>query len=82
MDFIKEFFTIEVVAPLTAVLVAKFTPNEWLFKGAKGVGVALTLGLSKFKVTSKIWNKTLEPWLIDNVKAITDGFFAGLKSDN
>jgi len=30
-----------------------------------GAGVACTLGLAKWKWTSKVWNKTIEPYFID-----------------
>ena len=51
-----------------------------------GAGVACTLGLAKWKWTKKIWNKTLEPWVIDAIdNIIVTGvakFVDGLRSDN
>ncbi len=50
-----------------------------------GAGVACTLGLAKWKWTKKIWNKTLEPWVIDAIdNVIVTGiskFVDGLRSD-
>ena len=49
-------------------------------------GVAMTAGLSKFKWTKGVWNKTIEPWfidLIDNIfGSMVRGLIKGLKSDN
>ena len=50
------------------------------------VGVAITLGLAKWKWTKRWWNKWGEPWLVDlldntiveAVRAIQDG----MRSDN
>ena len=51
-----------------------------------GLGVTITLGLSKYKYTKGFWNKAVEPYfidLIDNVvgEAIKE-FIRGLRSDN
>ena len=55
-------------------------------KAAYGAGVFVTLGLSKWKVTAKFWNKVIEPWfidLIDNVIGeMVKEFIRGLRSDN
>ena len=57
----------------------------WVETTAYWAGTALTLGLSKWKWTKKIWNKTIEPYFVDllnnTVKAACDGFIKGLKSD-
>ena len=51
-----------------------------------GTGVACTLGLAKFKWTKKVWNKTIEPWIIDAIDNIVahgiQEFVRGLRSDN
>lgn len=51
-----------------------------------GAGVACTLGLAKFKYTKKLWQKTIEPWVIDAIDNIlVEGimrFVEGLRSDN
>ena len=68
----------------------KKIPNEELYAWVKtcsyAAGVALTLGLSKWKWTKSIWNKTIEPYfvdLIDNtIGAAVKGFVDGLRSDN
>ena len=45
----------------------------------------MTLGLAKWKVTRGVWNKTIEPWLIDLVDNVAGGavrgFIKGLRSD-
>ena len=50
-----------------------------------GAGVACTLGLAKYKFTKKLWNKTVEPYLIDLVdNVVSTGlkeFIKGLRSD-
>lgn len=50
-----------------------------------GLGVALTLGLSKWKLTSTLWNKVIEPWFIDIIDNVIghgiNEFIRGLRSD-
>tara|TARA_Y100001938_G_scaffold104177_1_gene142246 strand:+ start:580 stop:882 length:303 start_codon:yes stop_codon:yes gene_type:complete len=70
--------------------VLKRVPNKAIADKVEVVfeklGTALTLGLSSWKITKKLWNKTIEPWfidLIDNVVgAGVKGFIKGLRSDN
>ena len=67
----------------------KRIPNEDLYAWVKGgtywAGTAMTLGLSKFKWTRKVWNATIEPYFIDlvdnTVGAAVKGFIEGLRSD-
>lgn len=50
------------------------------------LGVAMTLGLSKWPLTGRLWNQTVEPLFIELldafVVAVRDGFIKGLRSDN
>ena len=50
------------------------------------LGVLMTAGLTKWKFTRKIWNKTIEPYFIDLVDNIFGsairGLIKGLRSDN
>ena len=52
----------------------------------ESMGKIMTLGLGKWSVTKKVWNKTIEPWFIDlfdNVfGSMVRGFIKGLRSDN
>ena len=69
--------------------VLKKVPNDKIYNSVeklfKGLGVAMTLGLGKFKLTKKYWNGTVEPWVIDLVEntngAAVNGFVKGLRSD-
>jgi hypothetical protein len=69
--------------------VLKKVPNDKIYNSVeklfKGLGVAMTLGLGKFKLTKKYWNSTIEPWVIDLVEntigAAVNGFVKGLRSD-
>ena len=69
--------------------VLKKVPNDKIYNSVeklfKGLGVAMTLGLGKFKLTKKYWNSTIEPWIIDLVEntvgAAVNGFVKGLRSD-
>jgi len=51
-----------------------------------GLGVASTLGLSKWSWTKNLWNKTIEPWIIDAIDNIIGHgiaeFIRGLRSDD
>ena len=73
-----------------ALWALKKIPNEKLYGLVNGLcykaGVVMTLGLSKWKFSAKIWNQTIEPYfvdLIDNTAgAAIKGFVDGLRSDN
>ena len=70
--------------------VLKKVPNEHICSvietACESVGKVMTLGLSKWSVTKKVWNKTVEPWFVDLVDNIFGsmirGFIKGLRSDN
>jgi hypothetical protein len=75
-----------VIAFILAFLM-KSTPNDkiygWVEEKSHSLGKLLTLTASK---KSKLWNLTIEAWLIDlfrnTVLAFLNGFIRGLKSDN
>tara|TARA_R110000824_G_scaffold378373_1_gene569904 strand:- start:48 stop:344 length:297 start_codon:yes stop_codon:yes gene_type:complete len=77
------------VAGVGLAWVLKKIPNDTIKdkvgKVMYGAGVACTLGLSKWKLTRKVWNKVVEPWFIDLLdNVIVTGlnkFIAGLRSD-
>ena len=70
--------------------VLKKVPNEHICSvietACERVGKVMTLGLGKWSVTKKVWNKTVEPWFIDLVDnvfgSMIRGFIKGLRSDN
>ena len=70
--------------------VLKKVPNEHICSvietACESVGKVMTLGLSKWSVTKKVWNKTVEPWFIDLVDnvfgSVIRGFIKGLRSDD
>ena len=67
----------------------KKLPNEdlysWVETGAYWAGKAITLNLGSWKWTRGIWNKTVEPYLIDLVDNVVGEavkqFIKGLRSD-
>ena len=69
--------------------VLKKVPNESISNIVEtffyGCGKAITLGLSKWSITKKFWNKTIEPWFIDLVDNVIGGavrgFIKGLRID-
>ncbi len=70
--------------------VLKKVPNESICNIVEtffyGCGKAITLGLSKWSITRKFWNKTIEPWFIDLVDNVIGGalrgFIRGLRVDD
>ena len=70
--------------------ILKKIPNEKICSVVEGLfckmGTVMTAGLTKWKPTRKIWNKTVEPYfvdLIDNIfGSIVRGLIKGLRSDN
>lgn len=73
-----------------AVGVAKQIPNHKVRATLTPIfyraGVLATLGLARSPALGPIWNKTVEPYvvdLLDNVAfAVHEGFIRGLRSDN
>ena len=71
------------------LLVLKKIPNEkicsWVEGICFGAGRCMTLGLSKWKFTKGIWNKTVEPFFVDLIDNIVGGalrgFIKGLRCD-
>jgi len=70
--------------------VLKKVPNDYICEMVEtffyGVGRAMTLGLSKWTLTRKFWNSTIEPWFIDLfdnvIGGATRGFIKGLRTDD
>ena len=69
--------------------VLKKVPNKEICGWVEGIcftaGKIMTLGLSQWKITKGIWNKTIEPWFIDLfdnfIGGAVRGFIRGLRSD-
>ena len=69
--------------------VLKKIPNKEICAWVEGlcftVGRIMTLGLSQWKITKGMWNKTVEPFFIDLVDKFIGGalrgFIRGLRSD-
>jgi len=78
------------VAGVATAFVLKKIPNSTIKAkfGALmyGLGVTCTLGMAKMNLTKKLWNKTIEPWIIDAIDNILvtgiSKFIEGMKSDN
>ena len=76
-------------ASAIALWLLKRIPNDdlysWVETGAYWAGSVITLGLGKWRWSRKIWNSTVEPYLIDLVDntagAAVEGFIKGLRSD-
>ena len=91
MDFLTNNFTMLVGGGSSAIALwlLKRIPNEdiysWVETGSYWAGSVMTLGLGKWSLTKKLWNKTVEPWFIDlvdnTVGAAVKGFIKGLRSD-
>ena len=78
------------IAGVVAAWVLKRIPNDVLKakfgRFMYGAGVACTLGLARFRWTKGIWQKYLEPWVVDAIdNIVVNGivkFVEGLRSDN
>ena len=72
------------------MFILKKIPNEdicfFVETSFEKLGVLMTAGLTKWKFTRKIWNKTIEPYFIDLVDNVVGGairgLVKGLRSDN
>ncbi len=83
-------WTIGGIAGLGVAWALKRIPNSKI-KAKTGLlgysaGVAMTLGLTKWKWSKGLWNKTIEPWFIDLfencISRTLQEFLRGLRSDN
>lgn len=78
------------VAGVGVAFVLKKIPNNVIKakfgKLMYGLGITCTLGMAKWKWSKGIWNKSIEPWVIDAIDNIVvggiDSFVQGLRSDN
>lgn len=78
------------LAAIVLAYIFKVIPNDKIYgavnKTFRGLGVTVTLGASRAKITAPLWNKIIEPYVLDlienTVGAAVDGLIAGLKSDN
>jgi hypothetical protein len=69
--------------------ILKKIPNKTICSKVEGLfyglGKTLTLGMSKWNLTKKLWNKTIEPYFIDLIDNIVGsavrGFIKGLRVD-
>jgi len=52
----------------------------------ESLGKVMTLGLTRWSATKKVWNSTIEPWFIDLVDnvfgSMVRGLIKGLRSDD
>ena len=95
LDTLKELVTGSTTLQVSAVgmcvaYVLRKIPNDDIKKMVDGAmynaGVFVTLGLAKWKFSAKIWNKTIEPYIVDAIDNIIvtgiGSFIKGLRSDN
>ena len=77
-------------ASAVVLWVLKKVPNEHICSvietALEAVGRLMTLNLSKWSVTKKVWNSTIEPWFIDLIDndfgTMIRGFIKGLRTDD
>ena len=98
LNFItKNGFTVAaavgVIGMVLNIILKKFVTNKMLENLRskisvffKGLGIAVTLGLSKVKYVKSVWNSVIEPYVIILLRTIVisalDGFIMGLETDN
>tara|TARA_Y100001973_G_C5167568_1_gene317082 strand:- start:244 stop:528 length:285 start_codon:yes stop_codon:yes gene_type:complete len=76
-------------AAAAVLFILKKVPNKKIASKVEKLfywaGSAVTLGLAKWSVTKKVWNSTIEPWLVDLIDNLVGsavkGFINGLRSD-
>lgn len=89
MDFVTNPVVISGIALIIAYIL-KAIPNAKIQAAVEktmyGLGVATTLGLSKFPWTTHFWNQYIEPWVIDAIDNIIvhgiKAYIEGMRSDN
>ena len=88
MDFLGPILGIGTGGVVLFIL--KKIPNEdicfFIETSFEKLGILMTAGLTKWKFTRKIWNKTIEPYFFDLIYNIAGGVIRGLvkglRSDN
>ena len=76
-------------AAAVVLFVLKKVPNDKIASKVEKVfywmGSSMTLGLAKWSITKKVWNSTIEPWLVDLIDNVlgsaVKGLIKGLRSD-
>ena len=91
MEFLTNNFALLVGGGSSAIVLwaLKLIPNndiqDFVGTACYWAGSVMTLGLGKWSFSRKIWNKTVEPYLIDLVdNVVSTGlkeFIKGLRSD-
>ena len=91
MEFLTNNFALLVGGGSSAIALwaFKLIPNEdiqdWVGTACYWAGSVMTLGLGKWSFSRKIWNKTVEPYVIDLVDNVVstglNEFIKGLRSD-
>ncbi|MCH8326207.1 MAG: hypothetical protein IIB83_06575 [Bacteroidetes bacterium] len=91
-NIVTDPMRVSIYAGLGIVLayIFKRIPNNKIQKVVGGIGygfgVTVTLGLAKWPYTSALWNRTLEPFVIDFIYNVPNwflkSFIEGMKSDN
>ena len=86
---VVQYATGGIVAVVVAWILKKIPNNAIKARFGQlmyGLGITCTLGLAKWKWTKKLWNKTIEPWIIDAINNIVvhgiSEFVRGMRSDN
>ena len=92
MDFLTNNVTLLAGGGISGLVLwlLKKIPNQdlysWVETGTYWLGATMTLGLAKWRLTRRIWNKPVEPYFVDlienTVGAGREGFIKGLRSDN
>jgi hypothetical protein len=78
---------------MLSYILKKIIPDNWIItvsnaveKFGFGIGVAVTLGLAKWRWTKGIWNNVIEPYVIVLLRVVflnlSKGIIRGLQSDN
>ena len=63
---------------IIVLVLAKVLPNKVIGKFVRGLGITITLGLSR---KFPYWNK-IEKWFIDGLSIFVENLIKGLRSDN
>jgi len=92
MDFLTNNFNLFAGGGASALTLwaLKKIPNDdiqdWVGTAGYWLGATVTLGLAKWKWTRKVWNSTIEPYVIDlldnTVNTFINNLIKGMKSDN
>lgn len=70
------------IVPAVVLLMAKYVPNETLDKFFFELARVIDEGTNKIPVVNVLWEKAIEPWIINGLNVSVNALTRGFRHDN